>query len=63
MNKETRGGPGRGQGRKPLKAGDPTVTVLIKMPTSTRENLKVLGGSAWVRAQIESASPHHALAP
>ena len=32
-----RGGPGRGQGRKPVKAGEETVTVSLRMTEAQRE--------------------------
>ena len=48
-----RGGPGRGQGRKPISQGEDTVTVSIRLTTSQRAKLANLGGAAWVRQQIE----------
>ena len=51
----TRGGPGRGQGRKPIKQGEDTVTVSMRMTTSQRAKLASLGGAAWVRKQIEES--------
>lgn len=48
-----RGGPGRGQGRKPISQGEDTVTVSIRLTTSQRAKLAALGGAAWVRQQIE----------
>lgn len=50
-----RGGAGKGQGRKPLKPGEDTVTVSLRMAQSQREKLQLLGGAAWVRAQLEAA--------
>jgi hypothetical protein len=50
-----RGGSGRGQGRKPLKAGVATVPVTIKMTEDQREKLARLGGAAWVRDRIDRA--------
>lgn len=52
MNK--RGGPGRGQGRKPVHAGEPTVTVSLRMTAAQRERLRELGGAGWVRRQIDA---------
>ncbi len=50
-----RGGPGRGQGRKPVKAGEETVTVSLRMTAAQREKLALLGGAPWVRKMIERA--------
>jgi len=48
-----RGGPGRGQGRKPVKAGEETVTISLRMTAAQREKLAMLGGASWVRKMIE----------
>lgn len=53
--KEKRGGPGRGQGRNPVKKGEKTVTVSLRMTLAQRENLARLGGAEWVRAKIDKA--------
>lgn len=53
MTEVKRGGPGRGQGRKPIAQGEDTVTVSIRLTTSQRAKLADLGGAAWVRQQIE----------
>lgn len=50
-----RGGPGRGQGRKPVKAGEETVTVSLRMTEAQRDKLTRLGGAAWVRQRIDKA--------
>lgn len=50
-----RGGPGRGQGRKPVKSGEETVTVSLRMTTSQRDKLARLGGADWVRKRIDKA--------
>lgn len=50
-----RGGPGRGQGRKPLVDGEETVTVSMRMTASQRDKLAALGGASWVRGKINSA--------
>lgn len=50
-----KGGPGRGQGRKPVKAGEETVTVSLRMTVPQREKLERLGGAAWVREKIDKA--------
>ena len=48
-----RGGPNRGQGRKPLAMDGQTVRINITMTEAQRDKLKKLGGSAWVRQRIE----------
>lgn len=53
--KEHRGGPGRGQGRKPVKLGEETVTVSLRMAASQRDKLARLGGAGWVRQRIDKA--------
>lgn len=50
-----RGGPGRGQGRKPVKTGEDTVTVSLRVTLPQREKLARLGGAEWVRAKIDKA--------
>lgn len=55
MEKTKHGGPGRGQGRKPVKQGEETVTVSLRMTAAQREKLARLGGAAWVRRQIDGA--------
>ena len=52
---ENRGGPGRGQGRKPLVDGFPMVPVTVKMTEPQRGKLGRLGGAAWVRDRIDRA--------
>ena len=49
------GGPGRGQGRKPLKAGQITVSICVRLTEAQREKLLALGGAAWLRARIDGA--------
>ncbi len=46
------GGPGRGQGRKPIKEGQDTVTVSLRMTEAQRFKLALLGGAEWVRQRI-----------
>ena len=53
--KSTRGGAGRGQGRKPLEEGAETVPVTIRMTLRQKLKLARLGGAKWVRARIERA--------
>lgn len=45
----------RSQGRKPIKAGEPTVTVSLRLTEAQREKLAKLGGAAWVRERINKA--------
>lgn len=55
-----RGGPGRGQGRKPVKQGEETVTVSMRMTVAQREKLSQLGGVDWVRKRIDKAKAPNA---
>jgi hypothetical protein len=55
-NKPKRGGPNRGQGRKPLAAGQDTVRINLTMTASQRDRLIRLGGSEWVRRMIDAAN-------
>ena len=55
MSEEHRGGPGRGQGRKPVKQGEETVTVSLRMTPEQRAKLARLGGAEWVRTKIDKA--------
>ena len=55
-----RGGPGRGQGRKPIKNGQETVTVSLRMTEAQRDKLALLGGAAWVRQRIDKAKAPNA---
>ena len=43
------------RGRKPIKDGEPTVTLSIRVTSSQRAKLAVLGGAEWVRRQIDRA--------
>ena len=56
----TRGGPGRGQGRKPVAEGEQTVTVSLRMTEAQREKLARLGGAEWVRGKIDRAKEPNA---
>lgn len=47
----------RGQGRKPIKPGEETVTVCLRVTPAQREKLKALGGAEWVRDRIDRARP------
>ena len=50
-----RGGAGRGQGRKPIKDGEETVTLSLRVTVAQREKLALLGGAKWVRQRIDKA--------
>jgi hypothetical protein len=54
--KSKRGGPGLGQGRKPIKHGEETVTISMRVTAPQREKLRRLGGARWVRDRIDCAS-------
>ncbi len=54
MNKQ-HGGPGRGQGRKPVKQGEETVTLSLRVTVAQREKLARIGGAEWVRDRIDKA--------
>lgn len=56
----TRGGPGRGQGRKPVKQGEETVTLSLRVTVAQREKLARLGGAEWVRGKIDKAKEPNA---
>lgn len=60
MESNKRGGPGRGQGRPPVKAGEETVTVSLRMTPAQRDKLKLLGGAKWVRDRIDRAKEPNA---
>jgi hypothetical protein len=55
-----RGGPGRGQGRKPVKQGEETVTLSLRVTVAQREKLARLGGAEWVRGKIDRAKEPNA---
>lgn len=55
QQKSNRGGSGRGQGRKPVKQGEDTVTVSLRMTPEQRAKLARLGGAEWVRTKIDKA--------
>lgn len=48
------GGPGRGQGRRPVQHGERTVTVSLRMTERQRERLREMGGAGWVRDRIDA---------
>lgn len=53
--KKKHGGAGRGQGRKPIKTGEETISLSIRMTVSQRNKLGLLGGSQWIRKCIDEA--------
>lgn len=55
MEKGGRCGAGRGQGRKPVKQGEETVTLSLRVTAAQREKLARLGGAEWVRERIDKA--------
>lgn len=57
---KTHGGPGRGQGRKPLAEGEQTVMFALRMTVAQREKLALLGGAEWVRGKIDKAKTPNA---
>jgi hypothetical protein len=61
QQKSNRGGSGRGQGRKPVKQGEETVTVSLRMTAAQRDKLSQLGGADWVRKRIDKAKAPNAI--
>ena len=56
MNASTgRGGPGRGQGRKPLDPDARSVTVTIRLTQAQRVKLAALGGAWWIRRVLDDS--------
>jgi len=53
MTQTKRGGPGRGQGRKPEEAGQVMRVVCLRVTDRQRAALARLGGGAWVRKKID----------
>jgi len=51
---EKRGGPGRGQGRKPLPDGERTVVVTVRLTPERRDKLRRLG-AAWLAKAVDRA--------
>ena len=54
-NKPKHGGTRAGAGRKPLDAAQRAQKTSVTVTQAQREKLTRLGGSAWVRAQIDAA--------
>lgn len=57
----TQNKPKRSRGKPPLSDTEKTVHVTHKMTESQREKLKALGGSEWLRAQIDKTKYEEAL--
>lgn len=53
--KPTHGGARIGAGRKPLVAGEGTVTYAVRLTEAQRDKLEALGGAAWLRKRIDLA--------
>jgi hypothetical protein len=49
------GGAREGGGRPPIKDGEQSIPVMIRMTESQKEKLKRLGGPPWVRDRIDKA--------
>lgn len=49
----TMGGPGRGQGRKAIDGQTDLKRVSVNLRTDQRSQFKEVGGSAWLRAQLD----------
>ena len=45
----------RNQGRKPIKEGQATVSMTIRLTARQREKLADLGGAKWLRERIDRA--------
>ena len=52
--------PKRPQGRPPVKQGEETVTVSLRMTPAQREKMDRLGGAKWVRDRIDRAKEPNA---
>ena len=48
-----KGGPGRGQGRKPLAPGEKPVTVGTVMTLKQAAKYKAIGGAKWLRGKLD----------
>lgn len=54
-NQAKRGGPGKGQGRKAVAPGEPSIIIKPTLSESQAQKYERLGGHAWLRRQIDSA--------
>ena len=52
--KATHGGPGRGQGRKPLPDDERTVVVTVRLTPARRDKLRRLGAH-WLAKAVDRA--------
>ena len=52
--KQQHGGPGRGQGRKPLPDDERTVVVTVRLTPARRDKLRRLG-SHWLAKEVDRA--------
>ncbi len=48
--------PKRSRGKPPLSDVEQTVHVTVRMTPTQREKFKALGGSEWLRAQIDKGA-------
>lgn len=55
MTTKTRGGAGRGQGRKPIVEGVASVIVPIRCSPEQKEKFHALGGAEWFRRTLNRA--------
>lgn len=46
----------RNQGRKPIKEGQATVCMTIRLTAGQREKLAQFGGAKWIREKIDKAT-------
>jgi hypothetical protein len=54
-NPKKRGGARPGGGRKPMSPDGYAVRINLTMTKDQRDKLKQLGGSAWIRQQVDNA--------
>ena len=54
-NPKKRGGARPGGGRKPMSPDGYAVRINLTMTRQQRDKLKKLGGSAWIRQQVDNA--------
>lgn len=49
--------PKRSRGKPPLSDVESTVLISVRMTPTQRDKFKALGGSEWIRQQIDGANP------
>lgn len=54
-NQGKRGGAGKGQGRKAVAPGEPSIIIKPTLSASQARKYERLGGHAWLRRQIDAA--------